>query len=76
VVLDPHGSASFDVYGADWNASANRRCPHTTAISVTPSSAGDKLLAAVRMPNCGLLDVAPLIAGRVDRQSWSVVWRE
>ncbi len=76
VVLHPHDAASFDVYGADWNGLANRPCPYTTAITVTPPSAADKLSAAVRMPICGLFDVAPVIAGKTDRQSWSVVWHK
>jgi Protein of unknown function (DUF4232) len=76
VVLHPHDAASFDVYGADWNGLANRPCPYTTAITVNPPGAADRISAAVRMPICGLFDVAPVIAGRVDRQSWSAVWHK
>jgi hypothetical protein len=33
------------------------------------------LTVSVRIPDCPVaLDVAPLIAGRSDRDSWSVVW--
>jgi hypothetical protein len=76
VVLFPYGAASFDVYGADWNALANRSCSHTTAILVTPPGAGEKLSTAVKMPKCGLFDVAPVIAGKSDREAWSVVWHK
>jgi hypothetical protein len=76
VALHPHDAASFDVYGPDWNSLANRPCPYTTAITVTPPSAADKLSAAVRMPICGQFDVAPVIAGKADRQSWSAVWHK
>jgi hypothetical protein len=74
VVLRRRGAASFDVYGADWNFRANRPCSHTTAIFVTPPGDRSMLLVAVKMPNCGLFDVAPVIAGKTDRHAWSRVW--
>lgn len=76
VVLRPSGAASFDVYGADWDFRANRACPQTRAIFVLPPGAGGRLVAAVSLPNCGGFFVAPVIAGKTDRQSWSVVWRK
>jgi hypothetical protein len=74
VMLEPRGAASFDVYGADWDHAADRACPETTAVLVGPPGAISALSAAVRMPNCGVFYVAPLIAGRTDHQSWSIVW--
>jgi len=75
VLLHPRGAASFDVYGADWNGLSNRPCSHTTAIVVTLPGAADTRKATVKMPDCGLFDIAPLIAGKTDRHAWSVVWR-
>jgi hypothetical protein len=74
VVLGTGGAASFDVYGADWDHTTNRACPETTAALITPPGDLSALSAAVRMPHCGLFYIAPLIAGRTDHQSWSVVW--
>jgi hypothetical protein len=73
-VLAAGGAASFDVYGADWNHGANRSCPETTTVLIAPPGNHATLSVAVRMPNCGLVYIAPLIAGRTDHQSWSVVW--
>jgi Domain of unknown function (DUF4232) len=74
VVLRPRAAGAFDVYGADWNHAADKPCPRTTAVLITPSGARSAISVAVRMPNCGVFDVAPVIAGSVDRRSWSVVW--
>jgi hypothetical protein len=76
VVLRRRGAASFDVYGADWNVRANQPCSHTTAIFVTAPGGRSMLSVAVKMPNCGLFDVAPVIAGKTDRQAWSRVWHK
>lgn len=73
VVLDAGSAASFDVYGADWDHALNRACAETTAVLITPPGDLSALSVAVRMPSCGLFYIAPLIAGRTDRQSWSVV---
>jgi hypothetical protein len=74
VVLRPRGAASFNVYGADWNHAKNRSCPETSAALI--ASPGDRatLSVGVRMPNCGLLYIAPVIAGRTDHNAWAVVW--
>jgi hypothetical protein len=74
VVLRPRAASAFDVYGADWNHAADKPCPRTSAALITPPGAGSAISVAVKMPNCGLLYVAPVIAGKIDRQSWSVVW--
>jgi hypothetical protein len=75
VVLLPRGSASFDVYGPDWNVRANTRCPSAAAALVTLPSGGFALRVKMTIPLCpGGLDVAPVIAGRADRRAWSFVW--
>jgi Protein of unknown function (DUF4232) len=73
VILRRGRAASFDVYGADWDFRAYRACPATTAVFVS-SPGGSALSVAVKMPNCGAFYIAPIIAGRTDRRSWSVVW--
>lgn len=72
VLLPPRGSASFDLYGADFDAAADKPCPRTSVILVTPPGDATALTATVRLPNCGLLLVSPVISGKVDRQAWSV----
>lgn len=75
VLLRMRDAASFDVYGADWDFLRNRSCPLATAALVTPAGGGEALRVGVRIPNCpGGFEIAPVIAGRTDRQSWSVVW--
>jgi hypothetical protein len=75
VLLRARGAASFNVYGADWDFRRNRSCPLTTAAVVTPPGTRAALRVGVRIPNCpGGFNIAPLIAGRADRQPWSFVW--
>ena len=75
VLLRARAAASFDVYGADWDFLRNRSCPHTVAALVTLPGGGVALRVAVRIPECpGGFEIAPVIAGRTDRQSWSFVW--
>jgi hypothetical protein len=75
VLLRADGAASFNVYGADWDFPRNRSCPLTTAALVTPAGRSAALRVGVRIPNCpGGFEIAPVIAGRTDRQSWSFVW--
>jgi len=75
VILRPGGAASFDVYGADWDFRQNRSCPLATAAFVTPAGGSAALRVRARIPNCpGGFEIAPVIAGRTDRQSWSFVW--
>jgi hypothetical protein len=75
VLLRARGAASFDVYGADWDFGRKRACPKTTAALVAPPGDGAALRVGVRIPDChGGFEIAPVIAGRTDRDSWSVVW--
>jgi len=76
VLLRARGSASFDVYGADWDFVRNRSCPLATAALVTLPGSGAPIRVRVRIPNCrGGFGVAPVVAGRTDRRSWSFVWQ-
>jgi hypothetical protein len=75
VVLKPGAAASFDVYGADFDAVANRPCPQTSTVRIAPPGARSALSVRARMPDCGLFEVAPVIAGKSDRIAWSVVWQ-
>ena len=61
------------MYGSDWDFRAYHACPATTAVFVSPPGAS-ALSVNVKMPNCGAFYIAPIIAGKTDRQSWSVVW--
>jgi len=73
VLLRARGAASFDVY-VDWDFLRSRSCPLATAALVTPAGGGLALRVGVRIPNCGGFKIAPVIAGRTDRQSWFFVW--
>jgi hypothetical protein len=74
VVLPARGAASFDLYGEDWNHLADRRCPRSSAVSITPPGVQAAFPVRAKLPICGRLYVAPVIAGRSDHDSWSVVW--
>jgi hypothetical protein len=76
VVLRARGAASFDVYGADWNLRENKPCPRTTVVLITPPAARSAFTVHVKMPNCGRFYIAPVIAGKKDRDSWSAVWHK
>jgi peptidoglycan hydrolase-like protein with peptidoglycan-binding domain len=75
VRLEPGGAASFDVFGADWDAAANRPCPEASTLSVELPGDHMVLRIAVRIPDCGLFEIAPLVPGRRDRDAWSLVVR-
>lgn len=70
-------TASFDIYGPDYNAGKNQTCPTAHALLVRPPGASLRLPVAVKIPACRPLgfEVAPLIAGGSDRDAWSVAWR-
>ncbi len=73
VFLGAGGAASFDVYGEDWNHVADKPCPKTRVVLVTPPGATSALRVKVKLPNCGPYYVAPVIAGTKDRTAWSTV---
>lgn len=73
VTIKPGGAASFDLFGADWDALANRACPKTHALAISLPGVRP-LPVTVALPFCGPFYVAPLVAGKSDRESWSGVW--
>ena len=73
VVVQPGGAAAFDVFGADYDALANRACPETRVLLVAaPGAALSRVRVA--LPACGPFYIAPVIAGRTDRSAWSEIW--
>jgi hypothetical protein len=74
VVLRARGAASFNLYGEDWNHLADRRCPSSSSVSITPPGVRAAFPVAAKLPICGRLYVSPVIAGPSDHDSWSVVW--
>ena len=73
VVVQPGSVAAFDIFGADYDALANRACPKTRALLLAaPGVAPSRVTIA--LPFCGPFYVAPVIAGRTDRDAWSGVW--
>lgn len=73
VSLRPGAVASFDIFGADYDALDNRVCPRTHALNVALPGAAPRPIA-VTLPYCGPFFVAPLIAGKTDREAWSTIW--
>jgi hypothetical protein len=73
VVVPPNRSASFDVYGADFDAARDVACPKTSSASITVPNDSAEMSVRLRIPNCGRFLVAPLLAGSIDRDSWSSV---
>jgi Domain of unknown function (DUF4232) len=72
VTLKPGGTASFEVYGEDWNSSNGTNCPDTTTgFAVTPPNDDASILVSAVEPDCGFLWIAPMIAGSVDLQPWN-----
>ncbi len=74
LTLQPGGTASFDIYGADWDVVKNRSCPTTTSgFLVTLPGEPTAVSVTAPEPDCGSFYVAPLIAGSADHQAWSSV---
>ena len=73
VVVHPGGAASFDVFGADWDLLANRACPKTHGLLITLPGVAP-LSVTVALPYCSPFYIAPIVAGRTDRDAWSAVW--
>jgi hypothetical protein len=72
VHLAPRGTASFDIFGGDWDPIHNQACPATTnGIMVSPPSDSKSDFAEVEEPFCGGFDISPVIPGRSDHESWS-----
>lgn len=77
ISIHPGRTASFDVYGPDYNEVTNQACPTARALLVRPPGASLTLPVAVKIPACRpfAFGVAPLIAGSSDRGAWPVAWR-
>lgn len=73
VVVAPAKVAAFDIFGADYDALANRACPKTRALLVGPPGVAPSRVR-VALPFCGPFYVAPVVAGGTDRNAWSAVW--
>lgn len=75
VRLRPGHAASFNLFGDNWNLTANRPCPTTRHVLVEPHGDSGWLSVARRIPACRTLFVAPLVAGSTDPHWWSVTLR-
>ncbi|HLI44867.1 MAG TPA: DUF4232 domain-containing protein [Acidimicrobiales bacterium] len=73
VTLEPGGAASIALYGADWNAWANTACRESSTVFVTLASSPSRLRAPLKVPDCGLFDLAPFVPGRSDHRWWSAI---
>ena len=72
VRLAPRKTASFDIYGGDWDPIHNKACPQTTnGLMVSPPGDSRSVFVRVEEPLCGGFDISPVISGSSDRQSWS-----
>jgi photosystem II stability/assembly factor-like uncharacterized protein len=73
VVLIPRQTASFDIFGADFDSVHQHVCPMTSGASITPPDTTATLSVPIHIPDCGRFQVAPVISGSSDRDSWSSV---
>ena len=73
LVVRPGKVAAFDIFGADYDALANRACPKTRALLLGAPGVPPSRVRVV-VPFCGPFYVAPVVAGSIDRDAWSVVW--
>ena len=75
VVLAPRRTASFDVYGADYDALHDVACPTTSAAAIAAPRTSSPLFVRLRVPDCGTFLIAPVVTGSSDRDSWSTYVR-
>lgn len=74
VVVEPQGAASFNLYGADFDAVSGRGCPVGALLSVRPPGAQGTLHVRANVPRCRYgYYISPLIAGSNDRLAWTFV---
>jgi hypothetical protein len=72
VRLAPHQSASFDIFGGDWDPVHNEACPQmTNGLMVAPPGTSKSVFVKVEEPFCGGFDISPVIFGSTDRDSWT-----
>jgi hypothetical protein len=71
-LLSPQKTASFDIYGGDWDVVQNKACPQTmTGLQVSPPEDSKSVVVNVEEPDCGGFFVSPVISGSNDHLSWS-----
>jgi Protein of unknown function (DUF4232) len=72
VTLAPRATASFDIFGEDWNAPHGVACSQTTSsfLVIPPNDKNHIVVPAVE-PDCGLFLVAQVIPGSVDLMPWT-----
>jgi hypothetical protein len=63
VTLHPGSAASFDFAGGDYNNVTNRPCPTASSVAVTAPGTTKSLPVRVRFPDCGAIDITPVVAG-------------
>ncbi len=63
VRLEPGQSASFAIGGPAADPSGAASCPQATAIKVIPPNDTTQITLAMRLPDCGPVDVSPVVAG-------------
>lgn len=71
VTIAAGGTASFDVYGADYNPVKNRACPMTASALVIAPNTSSPVRVDVHIPDCGGFSVAPVVAGSTDHKMWN-----
>jgi hypothetical protein len=71
VRLAPRQSASFDIFGGDWDPIQNRACPETNGLIASPPGASRSQFVKVEEPYCGGFSISPVIFGRSDPESWT-----
>jgi hypothetical protein len=72
VRLAPNQSASFEIFGGDWDPVHNEACPQTTnGLMVAAPGTSKSVFVKVEEPFCGGFDISPVIFGSTDRESWT-----
>jgi hypothetical protein len=71
VTIAAGGTASFDVYGGDFNPVQNRACPTTASALVIPPNTSSPVRVDIDIPSCGGFSVAPVVAGGTDHRMWN-----
>jgi hypothetical protein len=69
VSLHPGGTASFDFAGGDYNNVTSQACPMASSVTVIPPGSTKPLRVRLRFPDCGALEVTPIVAGANDPEA-------
>ena len=71
IALNPRSTASFNVYGEDFDVVNQRTCPETSDLIVAPPSGLGELTVVAELPDCrNSYYVSPLIPGSIDKLAW------